>query len=137
MANIENLKPFTSEQNREEAVKNGQKGGIASGKARRKKKLFSELAQIAMGTKPTPKMIKAMQTLGFEEEDITQKAACVMWIIVAAQKGDVRAFEKLQELTGELQNKDGDTIEDLTPLKEMLSDETWTDYSLGAVFRKA
>ena len=37
MANIKNLKPFTSDQSREEAVKNGRKGGIASGEARREK----------------------------------------------------------------------------------------------------
>ncbi len=38
MANEENLKKFTSEQSREEAVKNGKNGGIQSGKARRRKK---------------------------------------------------------------------------------------------------
>lgn len=37
MANEQNLKPFTSEQSREEAVNNGRKGGIASGKARRER----------------------------------------------------------------------------------------------------
>ena len=33
MANEKNLKPFDKTQSREEAKKNGQKGGIASGKA--------------------------------------------------------------------------------------------------------
>lgn len=42
MANEQNLKPFTSEQSREEAVKNGQKGGIASGKSRNLKSLLIE-----------------------------------------------------------------------------------------------
>lgn len=37
MANIENLVPFTSDQDREEASKNGKKGGVASGRARREK----------------------------------------------------------------------------------------------------
>ena len=36
-------KPFTSEQSREEAAKNGRKGGIASGKARSFKALAREL----------------------------------------------------------------------------------------------
>lgn len=35
MANEQNLIPFTSDQSREEAQKNGRKGGIASGAARR------------------------------------------------------------------------------------------------------
>lgn len=37
MANEQNLVPFTSNQDREEASKNGKKGGVASGKARREK----------------------------------------------------------------------------------------------------
>ena len=38
MANEQNLKPFTSEQSREEAVKNGSKGGTKSGQVRAEKK---------------------------------------------------------------------------------------------------
>ena len=37
MANEQNLIPFTSDQDREKAKKNGRKGGIASGEARREK----------------------------------------------------------------------------------------------------
>lgn len=42
MANEQNLVPFTSDQSHEEAVKNGRKGGIASGKARRNKKMLRD-----------------------------------------------------------------------------------------------
>lgn len=42
MANEKNLVPFTSDQNREEAAKNGRKGGIASGKAKRNRKMLRE-----------------------------------------------------------------------------------------------
>ena len=42
MANEKNLNPFTSDQSREEAKKNGRKGGIASGKAKRKKKTLQK-----------------------------------------------------------------------------------------------
>lgn len=38
----DNLIPFTSDQSREQAKINGQKGGIASGIARKEKKLFKE-----------------------------------------------------------------------------------------------
>ena len=44
----DNLKPFTSEQSREQAVINGQKGGIASGKARREKADFKKKCQMWM-----------------------------------------------------------------------------------------
>ena len=45
MANEQNLKPFTSEQSREEAKKNGSKGGINSGKARKRKADLRRMAQ--------------------------------------------------------------------------------------------
>ena len=38
MANEKNLKNFDSNQSREEAAKNGKKGGLASGAARRRKR---------------------------------------------------------------------------------------------------
>lgn len=48
MANKQNLKPFTSDQSREEATKNGRKGGIASGEARRRSKSFKEAAEYVL-----------------------------------------------------------------------------------------
>ena len=42
MANEKNLIPFTSEQSHEEAVKNGRKGGIASGEAKRNRKMLRD-----------------------------------------------------------------------------------------------
>lgn len=42
MANEQNLIPFTSDQDREEARKNGKKGGVASGIARREKASFKK-----------------------------------------------------------------------------------------------
>lgn len=46
--NDENLTPFTSEQSREKAVINGQKGGIASGEAKRRKKSVKEALRALM-----------------------------------------------------------------------------------------
>lgn len=43
MPNEQNLRPFTSDQSHDEAVKNGKKGGIASGEARRKARLLKDL----------------------------------------------------------------------------------------------
>lgn len=40
--------PFTSEQSHEEAVKNGRQGGIASGKARRRKADLRKMAQAVL-----------------------------------------------------------------------------------------
>lgn len=46
MANEQNLRPFTSEQSREEAAKNGRKGGIASGEARRERANLKKQLQV-------------------------------------------------------------------------------------------
>lgn len=46
--NIQNLKPFTSEQDREKARESGRKGGIASGEAKRRRKTFAEDFKIAL-----------------------------------------------------------------------------------------
>lgn len=51
--NNKNLKPFTSDQSRTEAKKNGRKGGIASGKARREKKTAYEIAKMFFDEKIT------------------------------------------------------------------------------------
>lgn len=80
MANEENLKPFTSDQSREEAVKNGRKGGIASGKAKRERKLLREAIAERMG-----------------EEDFN---ALVDNLIARAKDSD-RAFELLRDTIGE------------------------------------
>src|SRR5690625_3014080 len=48
MANERNLIPFTSNQNREEAKKNGSKGGKKSGEVRRQKKAMKETMKMLL-----------------------------------------------------------------------------------------
>ena len=57
--NYKNLKPKTSEQSQEEAKRNGRKGGIASGKARRNKKEAKELALMLLSRLVSNKKIKS------------------------------------------------------------------------------
>lgn len=86
MANEQNLKPFTSEQNREEAKKNGKKGGIASGKARREKRMLKDLLEEALS--------KGTDT---ENEYINITAA----LIKEANKGNVKAYEVIRDTLGQ------------------------------------
>ena len=51
MSNEKNLVPFTSEQSREEAVKNGSKGGKKSGEVRRRKKSMKQVMEILLAMK--------------------------------------------------------------------------------------
>ena len=116
MANESNLIPFTSEQSREEAKKNGRKGGIASGEARRKRKAFKEQIDYFLSL-PFPDMtdnndnkIKdAFKKFGIEEEEIDNQMAMIlsMWKNVI-KKGDVSAFTALRDTVGE---KPSDKIE--------------------------
>lgn len=109
MANESNLIPFTSEQSREEAKKNGRKGGIASGEARRKRKAFKEQIDYFLSL-PFPDMtdnngnkIKdAFKNFGIEEEEIDNQMAMIlsMWKNVI-KKGDVSAFTALRDTVGE------------------------------------
>lgn len=116
MANEQNLRPVKS---KEEARERGRKGGIASGKVRAAKKTFQELAKIVLNLKvKNPKEIKKLQELGITDEDMNYKMLCVLGIAKKALKdGDVKAFEKLQELAGELQDeekKNNGILEELT-----------------------
>ena len=116
MANESNLIPFTSEQSREEAKKNGRKGGIASGESRRKRKAFKEQIDYFLSL-PFPDMtdsnrnkIKdAFKNFGIEEEEIDNQMAMIlsMWKNVI-KKGDVSAFNALRDTVGE---KPSDKVE--------------------------
>lgn len=81
MANEQNLAPpFTSEQSREEASKNGRLGGIKSGEARREKKLFKEEILKRMGEDDWDEMIDKL---------------------IARAKNTDKAFEVLRDTIGQ------------------------------------
>ena len=82
MANEKNLVPFTSEQSHEEAVKNGRKGGIASGEARRKRKTLKE-------------ELLLMLSEGETQHSVT------LALIEKAMGGDTKAFEVIRDTIGE------------------------------------
>jgi hypothetical protein len=118
MANEQNLIPFTSEQNREEAKKNGQKGGIASGKARREKKAFKEtLEAILSMPMQKGKNIDINDIKNFAEikgKNITVQDAIMIGQIQKAMKGDTKAAEYVRDTLGQ---KPTDNIAlDMTPV---------------------
>jgi hypothetical protein len=99
--NDENLVPFTSDQSREEAVKNGRAGGIASGQARREQKTMREWARI-FGAVPVT--IKA--------QDGTDVNTTTLGNVVAAQlqkatRGDTKAAKFIADLLGETAGETG------------------------------
>ena len=80
MANEQNLRPI--QLSHEEAVKNGQKGGIKSGEARRKRKTFRET-------------LLALLEDGDLQENIN------LAILQKAKRGDIKAFEVVRDTIGE------------------------------------
>ena len=93
MGNEQNLKPFTSDQSHAEAVKNGRKGGIASGVAKREKKRLADTLR------------------GFLETDDTQEQIALA-LIEEAKTGNksgsvTKAFEVIRDTIGE---KPKDTV---------------------------
>lgn len=102
MANEENLIPFTSDQSREEAQKNGRIGGVASGVARRRKKSLKEAADLFLSlpvsdTKSWNKIAKQ----GVDPEDIDNQMAIIVGLSMKAAKGDSKAAKVLFDLLGE------------------------------------
>lgn len=102
MANEQNLIPFTSDQNREEAKKNGQKGGIASGEARRKKRTLKELLEaVAEKNVQSDKIKKTLSDLGFEDNEQTYNLAIAVRIMNGALNGDHKSISEYMDGTGQ------------------------------------
>ena len=107
MANEKNLVPFTSEQSREEAVINGRKGGVASGQAKRRRKLLKDSMNALLelpvsSTKEYNVLIK----MGIDLEDIDNSQLIVLALFNRAKSGDVAAIKELRNLIGEDNTED-------------------------------
>ena len=90
MANEQNLTPFTSEQSREEAAKNGRKGGIASGVAKREKKTLADALRVVLEEKAS------------EGSDLTKREAIVAKVVKRLyDDGDIRDLKILADVLGE------------------------------------
>lgn len=139
----DNLIPFTSEQNREEAKKNGVKGGVASGEARRRKKTMRELAVI-VNSLPLSENNKKQLPTGIKEDEMTFQMGFIIKVYQQALKGDTKAMKlwvelsntldeernklEIKKLKAEIKKLNDDAsastnIEDLTPLANMLKEE--------------
>lgn len=89
MANREdNLIPFTSEQSREEAVKNGRKGGVASGEARREKATMKATLEKLLDEK--------------NNKGMTYRDLATLGLIKGAIKGNAQNYRTILETLGEL-----------------------------------
>ena len=90
-----------NERSQEEAIKNGRKGGQASGEARRKKKLLSEYLDIYLAKQPAPEITDELLLMGVDPEDVDNAMAMAIAIGQKAQSGDTKAFEVIRDTIGQ------------------------------------
>ena len=99
MVGQENLKFIKST---EEAREKGRAGGIASGKARRRKRAMREAADLFLSLPVTDRRkLKKLKAKELDEEDIDQQMAMIAGLVEAAQNGDAACANVIVKLLGE------------------------------------
>ena len=120
MSNEKNLIPFnkrTESEQREIA----QQGGIASGKARRRKRSMKEAADYYLSLPETDRRrVNAMLRDAIDPEDIDNQMAVVMGITERAKRGDPQAASVLLKMLGEDTVQDDPAADALAKAKELL-----------------
>lgn len=118
MANKKTLTPFTSEQSRDEAVKNGQKGGIASGAARREKKTIQNILNdyLESDVKSKSNLKKIAKEYGITGDQSIKELVTVACLLNTLRKGDIEKLSALQGLIGE--DSASEEIEDISEAEE-------------------
>lgn len=103
--NEQNLQPVTTET---EAREKGRAGGIASGKARLRKKAGRELVQAMLACKETdPKVIdEVARSFGLKPDEVKKEVAMHgRQIDKAIRKGDTSAYKEVNRMAGYLDNE--------------------------------
>ena len=106
MTNEQNLDPVKS---KEEARKRGRAGGIASGKARREKKLMRETLDIILsmpmknGKNADVESIRSFAAL--KGKNISVQEAILIAQVQKAMKGDTKAAEYVRDTIGQKPDK--------------------------------
>ena len=99
--NMENLIPNSS-RTPEELREMTRKAGIASGKARRKKKLFKEQIELLLSLPLKDKNVKEkLKKIGIDANNLDNQMAIIISLYQRALKGDVKAFNALRDTVGE------------------------------------
>lgn len=99
MANEQNLVPF-DERSEREARELGQKGGIASGKARRRKKNMKQKMQLLLSLPAADNDQVELTAMGVDPEDMDNEMVLVKALFLAAAEGDTKAFDRIQDVLG-------------------------------------
>ena len=99
MANERNLVP-NSARTPSERRENASKAGIASGKARRRKKSLKQKMQLLLSLTPTDTDRTELTIMGIDPDDMDNEMVLVKALFIAAAAGDTRAFDRIQDVLG-------------------------------------
>ena len=101
MPNEKNLIPM-DQRSQSEARELGQKGGIASGISRRRKRSLKEAADLYLSLPVSDrKMWNKISRRGVDPEDIDNQMAMIIGLTMAATAGDAKAAKVIVDLLGE------------------------------------
>lgn len=140
MANEKNLIPFTSDQSREEAKKNGRKGGIKSGEVRRQRKAMKEQMDLLLSLpfnvtdRNGNAIVDSLEFLGIDKEEIDNQMAMniALWktAINSNSSQQINAIKEIREITKDNKENTADlnsVKEVLVKIREVAKDDTNTD----------
>ena len=120
VANEENLIPF-NERTESEQRQIAQQGGIASGKARRRKRSMKEAADYYLSLPETDRRsVNALLRDAVDPEDIDNQMAVIKGITARAKKGDPQAANVLLKMLGEDNPPDDTAADTLERVRELL-----------------
>ena len=117
MANNENLVPFTSDQSREEAVRNGRKGGIKSGQARRRKAALRDTMNRCLTMQAHVDGLS--DVLIADGGESTYEEIITMAMINQAMLGDVKAYNAIMKVVGQTDKSEVDLEEQVAKIQLM------------------
>lgn len=105
----------------DEAQESGRKGGIASGKARRRKKSLKEAADYYLSLPVTDRRRAAkLERRGIDAEDVDNQMAMIVGLADRACLGDAKAATVLVKLLGEDIPRCDEDVDELTRAQELL-----------------
>lgn len=114
MSKENNLIPL-NKRTKEEQREIARKGGVASGKARRKKKLLRQIIdEIGESRLNTNEAKDIAKTLGIRQKDVTYDVAVMFKAVSEAMNGNIKAMEFMRDTRGQSPKNDGGVNIDIT-----------------------
>lgn len=114
MSKENNLIPL-NERTKEEQREIARKGGIASGKARRKKKLLKEIIdEIGESRLNTDEAKDIAKALSINKRDVTYDVAIMFKAVNEALSGNIKAMEFIRDTRGQNNKNDNGVNIDIT-----------------------